>query len=68
MEEFFASIWSIRDEPNWKFRCPRSIEESATFVEVYMDIVRGLFKVADYDGPVIGGEVQIETIAPPALQ
>lgn len=44
LEQFFACIWSIRNEPHWRFHPPRSLEESATFVQTYMSIVRDLFK------------------------
>jgi hypothetical protein len=54
MDSFFSWVWKQR----WGFRPPANLSESCEFVKLYMNIIATLFRVSDYDVPLIGGEVQ----------
>jgi hypothetical protein len=58
----FKQVWS---NPNWKFRAPRTLEETAAFVKLEVGAVSTLYSCSDYPVPFVGGEVQIETLVPP---
>jgi hypothetical protein len=60
---FLQAIWM---EPMWKFRPPQSLDELASIVELQIRTICILFVMSDYQAPLIGGEPQIQKIAPPA--
>jgi hypothetical protein len=63
MQPFLEQAWN---DPNTQFRAPRTLQEAAEIVRVEMQVINGLFLVSDYTGPLIGGDIQTELIAPPA--
>ncbi len=64
LSQFFSGIWS---QLRWQFRPPRTLEEAADFVRLYLQIIATLFRSSDYGAPLIGGTVQLYGIpAPPA--
>jgi len=62
MNQFLSEIWS---NPDWKFRPPRSLDESETLVKLYMQVVTTLFLLSDYSAQFIGGGIQTYTIPQP---
>ena len=60
--DFLRAVWS---QPNWKFRPPQSLDELASIVKLQICTIGTLYGMSDYDAPLIGGEPQLETIAPP---
>jgi len=62
MNSFFREIW---EQPQWKFRPPKSLAETVLFVKLYMNVVETLFQVSDYSAPFIGGGCQIHEIPQP---
>lgn len=57
-----TSVWT---RPGWLFHAPRNAEELALVAEFLVRGVTTLFKVSDYAGPPVGGEVQNLAIEPP---
>ncbi len=62
MNVFFREIWN---NPQWRFRGPQSLSETALLVKLYMKTIETLFRVSDYSGPPIGGRCQIHKIRQP---
>jgi hypothetical protein len=62
MANFFWQVWSNRD---WKFRPPKSTEESKLIVDLYIRTIGVLFSLSDYSAPFIGGTSQIHAIPKP---
>ena len=62
MGGFFRTVWS---NPNWRFRAPRSIEETQTLVRLNIQIIGTLFQLSDYPAPFVGGQVQTLVIPQP---
>lgn len=61
--EFLRAIWS---KPQWRFRAPATLAESALLVNLQLSAIGTLFQVSDYPAPYIGGDVQMEQLpAPP---
>ncbi len=63
MNQFLEVIWS---NPNWKFRPPCSIEETAILVETYIQFVGAMFQLSDYSAPFIGGKPRTLLIKSPS--
>jgi hypothetical protein len=61
-EGFLRAVWS---EPNWNFRPPQSLGELASIVEIQIRTIGTLYGMSDYHAPLIGGDPQLYTIAPP---
>ena len=61
--KFFSDIWSNSD---WKFRPPKNIDEAALLVVDYMRIINTIFKISDYPGKVIGGDINFYKIPQPS--
>ena len=62
MRRFLESIWN---NPAWKFRPPKSLEESKILVELYMQVITSLFLLSDYPAQYIGGGTQTCLIPQP---
>ena len=62
LQSFFNQVWG---HPSWKFRPPQSLDELASFVELEIRAIGTMFGSSNYPAPYIGGDVQIEVIAPP---
>ena len=62
LNSFFRQLWSV---PGWKFRRPASLDELGSFAELELRAMDAMFKNSDYPAPYIGGEPQIQLIAPP---
>jgi hypothetical protein len=62
LRQFLNYIWS---NPGWGFREPKTIEEEATYVKMYMKIICSLFTMSNYIDPPIGGEPDILFIKAP---
>jgi len=62
MNQFFFSVWK---NPAWKFRPPRSLEESELLVRLYICIIVVLFRISDYGARFIGGVPQTYRIPAP---
>lgn len=62
MNEYFKAVWN---NPEWKFRGPRSLAETKLIVELYLQIVTMLFRMSDYPAPYIGGPVQTCVVPQP---
>jgi len=63
LDEFFFGIWNV---PDWKFRQPKSLEESERLVKLYMQVIGDLFVLSDYDAKYIGGGTQTHLIPQPS--
>jgi hypothetical protein len=64
LDKAFRAIWENPwGWPNWKFRPPRSLQETEAFVRLTVQVICTLFELSDYDAPFIGGEVQTHSIA-----
>lgn len=63
LDNFLQLIWA---HPPWKFRPPKSLEETALLVKMYMEIINTLFMLSDYSAPMIGGDIQTHIIHRPA--
>ena len=59
---FYAETWR---QPQWRFRAPGTLEELAGFVKLEIQAIGTMYQSSNYSAPLIGGEVQIETITPP---
>lgn len=62
LEEFFSEIWKVND---WKFRQPKSLEETERLVKLYMQVISDLFILSDYNAHYIGGGTQSHMIPQP---
>ena len=62
LDEFFLGIWRVQD---WKFRQPKSLEDSERLVKLYLQVINDLFVLSDYDAHYIGGGVQTHLIPQP---
>jgi hypothetical protein len=62
LDEFFLGVWSNR---NWKFRHPKSLEDTERLVKLYMQSITDLFILSDYNAQYIGGGVQTHLIKQP---
>jgi hypothetical protein len=65
MNQFFQSVWS---NPAWEFRAPKSLEDNALLVELYIRMIGMLFRISDYSAPFVGGTPQIYIISDPTLK
>jgi hypothetical protein len=63
LDEFFLTIWRIKD---WKFRQPKSLDETERLVKLYMLVVNDLFILSDYNAHYIGGGIQSHLIPQPS--
>ena len=61
--QFMRAIWS---EPQWRFRRPVTLAESALLVDLQLRAIGALFQISDYPAPYIGGDAQIELLPAPA--
>jgi len=61
-DRFFQMVWNNSD---WRFRPPRSINESMMLLELNAKIILTLFQLSDYRAPYIGGAVQTFVIPQP---
>ena len=52
----FSQIWG---NPEWRFRPPRSLAETVSFVKLFMSAIGTLFEASDYPAPYIGGRIQL---------
>ncbi len=59
---FLGDVWS---QPNWRFRPPQSLDELASIIELQIRTIGTLYGMSDYPAPFIGGDPQLQTIAPP---
>lgn len=59
---FLQQAWN---EPTWRFRAPRTVEELARFVDLELGAIGAMFFSSDYGAPYIGGHVQIAVVKPP---
>ncbi len=59
---FYRDAWQ---HPSWQVRAPQTLEELAGFVKLEIQAIGTMFQSSDYPAPLIGGDVQIETIPPP---
>jgi len=55
LNNLFNQIWQV---PNWKFRGPKTVEETESLVKLYIQSINTLFAISDYSTAYIGGEVQ----------
>ena len=62
LQKFFTAVWN---QPGWKFRPPKSLDEATVFIRTYLLIINGLFEVSDYSAPLIGGPIQTHGIPRP---
>lgn len=62
LHQFFLGVWA---NPSWQFHPPASLQESARFVRVYIEVVGALFMASNYSAPFIGGPVAVYAIPPP---
>jgi hypothetical protein len=60
----FSQIWG---NPDWQFRAPGSLAETASFVRLNMSAIGTLFEASKYPAPYIGGKIQICRIPRPAI-
>ncbi len=60
--EFLQAIWS---EPQWRFRAPATLAESALLVDLQLRAIGTLFQISDYLAPYIGGDIQMERLSAP---
>lgn len=63
LDEFFLGIWNV---PDWKFRRPKSLNETERLVKLYMQVINDLFVLSDYSAKYIGGGTQTHLIPQPA--
>jgi hypothetical protein len=61
-QRFMSAVWS---QPNWKFRPPQSLDELASIVELQVLTIGRLYGMSNYHAPFIGGDPQLQIIAPP---
>lgn len=62
LDEFFWEIWGVE---GWKFRQPKSLEDTERLVKLYMQVINNLFILSDYNAHYIGGDTQTLLIAQP---
>jgi hypothetical protein len=62
LNQLFVTLWS---QPDWLFRPPQSLDETISFVRLYMSVIHGLFEVSDYSVPYVGGKIQVFGIPTP---
>lgn len=62
IDHAFAEIWN---NPNWKFKEPKSIFEFSHLVRIYFQLVINLFPMSEYNALYVGGDIQINTIPTP---
>lgn len=62
LDRFFLYFWNVRD---WKFRPPKTLEETKLYVEIYMQVINSLFIMSDYNARYIGGKTQTLLIPQP---
>ncbi|HYV94818.1 MAG TPA: hypothetical protein VE978_23795 [Chitinophagales bacterium] len=63
LEKFFLELWRV---PGWKFRPPKSLDDTERLVKLYMQIITELFVLSDYPARYIGGGIQTFKIPQPA--
>jgi hypothetical protein len=62
LHDLFQQVWQ---HETWKFRAPRTLDELASIVELSIRAVGTLYRCSDYPVPYVGGDVQVEKLAPP---
>jgi hypothetical protein len=62
LETMFSQIWN---NPQWQFRKPSNLFESASLVKIYYYLVSELFKMSNHHALIVGGETQTYLISVP---
>jgi hypothetical protein len=62
LDRFYQGIWNF---PEWKFREPKTIQETELLVRNYMQVINTLFVLSDYQAKYIGGPTQTYLIKQP---
>lgn len=62
LDRFYLGIWRVRD---WKFRGPKTMQETELLVKNYMQVIDTLFVLSDYNAKYIGGKTQTYVIKQP---
>lgn len=64
IDQYFYSMWKL---PNFKFRCPESLNEHRLLVKSYLDIIDTMFNLSDYNPKIVGGKTQLLVIKNPGV-
>lgn len=62
LEGFFSYMWSLN---TIRFREPRNLNDAKRIVELYFEVINGLYELSEYQVKYIGGETQTLCVPKP---